>query len=193
MAAGGARGRRGDFYARTAARIVAKNALVVLEDLRIKNMSASACGTVAEPARNVRQKAGLNRAILDKGGHRLELALTNAARYTGTRVVKVNPAYPSQRCSTCGFVTETNRESQAVFWCKAHRGHRDHADVNAAKKRSTATSAGRSSPRSWPRKSSSVPGSPPPSAGGRRAERAHGLGHREARVRRMPPGAGCGL
>ncbi|MFE7213498.1 zinc ribbon domain-containing protein [Streptomyces sp. NPDC001698] len=57
------------------------------------------------------------------------------ARYTGTRVVKVNPAYTSQRCSACGFVTEGNRESQAVFRCKAAGcGYRDHADVNAAKK-----------------------------------------------------------
>ncbi|MFI9601390.1 RNA-guided endonuclease InsQ/TnpB family protein [Streptomyces sp. NPDC052043] len=126
--------RRGDFCAQTAARIVAKNALVVLEDLRIKNMSAGAFGTVAEPGHNVRQKAGLNRAILDKGWHRLELALADAARYTGTRVVKVNPAYTSQRCSVCGFVTEGNRESQAVFRCKAAGcGYRDHADVNAAK------------------------------------------------------------
>ncbi|MFJ5901783.1 RNA-guided endonuclease InsQ/TnpB family protein [Streptomyces sp. NPDC093064] len=123
-----------DERAQTAARIVAKNALVVLEDLRIKNMSAGASGTVAAPGHNVRQKAGLNRAILDKGWHRLELALTNAARYTGTRVVKVNPAYTSQRCSACGFVTEGNRESQAVFRCKAAGcGYRDHADVNAAK------------------------------------------------------------
>ncbi|MEW2495131.1 transposase [Streptomyces nodosus] len=75
----------------------------------------------------------LNRAILDKGWNRLELALVGAARYTGTRVVKVNPAYTSQRCSACGFVTEGNRESQAVFVCKAAGcGHRAHADVNAA-------------------------------------------------------------
>ncbi|MFD5648932.1 RNA-guided endonuclease InsQ/TnpB family protein [Streptomyces sp. NPDC127039] len=126
--------RRGDFCAQTASRIVAKNALVVLEDLRIKNMSASASGTVAEPGRRVRQKAGLNHAILDKGWHRLELALTNAARYTGSRVVRVNPAYTSQRCSACGFVTEHNRESQSVFRCKATGcGHAEHADVNAAK------------------------------------------------------------
>ncbi|MFD4971274.1 RNA-guided endonuclease InsQ/TnpB family protein [Streptomyces sp. NPDC058424] len=126
--------RRGDFCAQTAARIVAKNALVVLEDLSFKNMSASASGTVAEPGHNVRQKAGLNRAILDKGWHRLELALTHAARYTGTRVVKVDPAYTSQRCFACGLVTEGNRESQAVFRCKAAGcGYRDHADVNAAK------------------------------------------------------------
>ncbi|MFD8205389.1 RNA-guided endonuclease InsQ/TnpB family protein [Streptomyces sp. NPDC059695] len=126
--------RRGDFCAQTAGRIVRKNALVVLEDLRIKNMSASASGTLAEPGRQVRQKAGLNRAILDKGWHRLERALTSAARYTGTSVVKVDPAYTSQRCSACGFVTEGNRESQAVFACKAPGcGHREHADVNAGK------------------------------------------------------------
>ncbi|MEU1408552.1 transposase [Streptomyces sp. NPDC005728] len=41
--------RRTDFCAQSAARIVAKNALVVLEDLRIKNMSASAAGMLAGP------------------------------------------------------------------------------------------------------------------------------------------------
>ncbi|WP_432172643.1 RNA-guided endonuclease InsQ/TnpB family protein [Streptomyces sp. Tue6028] len=126
--------RRGDFCAQTALRIVAKNALVVLEDLRVKNMSASASGTITKPGRQVAQKRVLNRAILDKGWHRLELAVTNAARYTGSRVVKVNPAYTSQRCSACGFVAERNRESQAVFRCKAAGcGHAEHADVNAAK------------------------------------------------------------
>ena len=40
---------------------------VVVEALKVRNMSASAKGTVAEPGKNVRQKAGLNRAILDQG------------------------------------------------------------------------------------------------------------------------------
>jgi len=35
----------------------------VLIDLSIKNMSASAKGTEAEPGKNVRLKAGLNRSI----------------------------------------------------------------------------------------------------------------------------------
>ncbi|MFG2890155.1 RNA-guided endonuclease InsQ/TnpB family protein [Streptomyces sp. NPDC048248] len=125
--------RRGDFCAQTAAHLTAKNALVVLEDLKTRNMSKSAAGTAAEPGTGVVQKRGLNRSILDKGWHRLELALTSAARYTGTVLVKVNPAYTSQRCSACGLVTEGNRESQSVFVCKAAGcGHRAHADVNAA-------------------------------------------------------------
>jgi putative transposase len=125
--------RRADFCAQTAQQISAKNAVVVLEDLKTRNMSKSASGTIETPGIRVAQKRGLNRAILDKGWNRLELALTNAARYTGTAVVKVNPAYTSQRCSACGFVSEDNRESQAAFRCKAPGcGHTAHADINAA-------------------------------------------------------------
>ncbi|WP_328786059.1 transposase (plasmid) [Streptomyces canus] len=126
--------RRADFCALTASRITARNAVVVLEDLRTRNMTASAAGTSDQPGTNVRRKSGLNRAILDKGWHRLELALANAARYTGTALVKVSPAYTSQRCHACGSVTEGNRESQAIFVCKNPGcGNTDHADVNAAK------------------------------------------------------------
>ncbi|MEV6735115.1 MULTISPECIES: transposase [unclassified Streptomyces] len=75
-----------------------------------------------------------SRSILDKGWHGLELALTSAARYAGIRIAKVNPACTSQRCSACGFVTDNNRESQAVFRCKSDGcGHSEHADVNAAR------------------------------------------------------------
>lgn len=132
--AGRVANRRADFCAQVAQRITAKNALVVLEDLKTRNMTASASGTINAPGVNVAQKRALNRVILDKGWHRLELALTGASRYTGTQIVTVNPAYTSQRCSACGFVTEGNRESQAVFRCKAAGcGHAENADVNAAK------------------------------------------------------------
>jgi putative transposase len=95
-------------------------------------MTASATGTVEQPGRNVHAKAGLNRAILDKGWHMLELALRNAARTTGTRLVLVNPAYTSQTCHACKHVDPKSRERQAVFRCTAC-GYQDHADVNAAK------------------------------------------------------------
>ncbi|MGW2721169.1 transposase [Streptomyces sp. NPDC001492] len=75
--------RRADFCAHLANRFTSRNALVVLEDLKTRAMSKSASGTIAEPGRRVAQKRGLNRAILDKGWHKLELALTSAARYTG--------------------------------------------------------------------------------------------------------------
>ncbi|MEV2251305.1 transposase [Streptomyces sp. NPDC050147] len=65
------RNRRRDFHAKTAHRIVDGNALVVLEALNTVNMTASAAGVAAAPGTNVKQKAGLNRAILDKGWHGL--------------------------------------------------------------------------------------------------------------------------
>jgi putative transposase len=95
-------------------------------------MTASAKGTADQPGRNVRQKAGLNRAILSKGWGGFLLRLEHAARYHGATVVKVNPAYTSQTCHACKHIARESRESQAVFRCIAC-GHQDHADVNAAK------------------------------------------------------------
>ena len=126
------RARRADFAAQRAVRLVRNHGTIAVEDLRVKNLTASAKGTVEAPGRNVRQKAGLNRAILSKGWGGFLLALEHTARYYGATVVKVNPAYTSQTCHACKHTARDNRESQAVFRCVAC-GHRDHADVNAAK------------------------------------------------------------
>jgi putative transposase len=126
------RWRRMDFCAQTAHQLAAANAMVVIEDLKTKQMTKSAKGTLDQPGRSVAAKSGLNRAILAKGWHQFALALASAARYTGTTVVKVPAAYTSQRCSACGHVDPKSRESQAVFRC-THCAHTEHADVNAAK------------------------------------------------------------
>ncbi|MEU0153474.1 RNA-guided endonuclease InsQ/TnpB family protein [Micromonospora fulviviridis] len=126
------RARRADFAAQTAVRLVREHGMVAVEDLRIKNMTASAKGSVEQPGRNVRQKAGLNRAILAKRWGGFLLKLEHAARYHGAKIEKVNPAYTSQTCNACKHVASESRKSQAVFRCVAC-GHQDHADVNAAK------------------------------------------------------------
>jgi hypothetical protein len=59
--------RRSDFCAVTAAYLTAKNALVVLEDLKTRTMTASAPGTLAAPGTCVVQKRGPSRAILEEG------------------------------------------------------------------------------------------------------------------------------
>ncbi|MFI7632614.1 RNA-guided endonuclease InsQ/TnpB family protein [Nonomuraea sp. NPDC049400] len=124
--------RRADFNAQTAHRLTRDHATVVLEDLQVTNMTASARGTLERPGRNVAQKSGLNRAILNKGWYGLERALISKARYTGSVIVKVNPTHTSQTCSACTAVDPKSRESQAVFRCTTC-GHVEHADVNAAK------------------------------------------------------------
>jgi putative transposase len=42
--------------------------MVVMENFEVRNMSRSAAGTVEQPGRNVKQKTGLNKSILDQGG-----------------------------------------------------------------------------------------------------------------------------
>jgi putative transposase len=41
--------------------------MIVLEDLKVSNMSRSAKGTQEAPGENVKAKAGLNKSILDQG------------------------------------------------------------------------------------------------------------------------------
>ncbi|MBG0820458.1 transposase [Planomonospora sp. ID91781] len=131
---GRVRRRRADFNAQAAHRLTRDYAHIVLEDLNVRGMTASASGTAAAPGARVAQKSGLNRAILDKGWYGLEVALRAKARYTGSVIDKVPAAYTSQTCSApaCGRVDAKSRESQAVFRCTAC-GQVEHADVNAAK------------------------------------------------------------
>ena len=57
--------RRKNHVHQVTAKLVRQHALIVTEELSIGNMTASAKGTVDNPGNNVKQKAGLNRAILD--------------------------------------------------------------------------------------------------------------------------------
>lgn len=128
-----ARYRRSDFNAQCAHLLARDYALVGLEKLNTKAMTASAAGTIEQPGVRVAQKRGLNQSILNKGWYGLETALRSAARYTGTQVIVVPAAYTSQTCSApdCGRVDAASRESQAQFVCTAC-GFAEHADVNAA-------------------------------------------------------------
>ena len=58
---------------------------VYMEDLKTKNMTKSAKGTLQEPGTNVAQKSGLNRSILQTGWYKLEQALAYKRRFTRWR------------------------------------------------------------------------------------------------------------
>jgi len=122
-------GRRKDWAEKISTGLARRFDVIRVEDLRIRNMARSAKGTVVEPGRNVRQKAGLNRRILAHGWGVLVQRLEEKAP---GRVEKVNPVFTSQRCSACAHVARENRESQAVFRCAAC-GYAGNADVNAAR------------------------------------------------------------
>ena len=120
---------RKDWAEKTSTDLARRFDMIRVEDIRIKNMTRSARGTIAEPGRSVRQKAGLNREIMRSGWGLLVRRLQDKAP---GRVEKIDPAFTSQRCSACGHIAAESRKSQALFVCVAC-GCTLNADVNAAK------------------------------------------------------------
>ena len=106
--------------------------MIFVEDLKLEKMTKSAKGTLQQPGKRVKQKANLNRVILDKGLGVFSNLLEYKQLWSGGTLQKVPPQYTSQRCHKCSHTTENNRKSQAVFVCEKC-SHRDHADWNAAK------------------------------------------------------------
>ena len=120
---------RKDWAEKASTHLARRFDVIRVEDLRVKDRTRSARGTVDEPGRNVRQKAGLNRSILASAWGLLARRLEDKAP---GRVEKIRPAFTSQRCSACGYVDPKSRESQADFRCTAC-GYACNADVNAAR------------------------------------------------------------
>ncbi len=110
--------------------LVRRFGLIALEDLNIKNMSASAKGTAECPGRNVAQKSGLNRNILEQSWGMIRQQLTYKAAWAGRELVVVDPAYTSQTCSGCGNVDRDARAGKR-YSC-ALCGLEMDADVNAS-------------------------------------------------------------
>jgi putative transposase len=98
--------RRKDRNHQITARLAREHGVIVTEDLPVKNMTASAKGTAEEPGTRVRQKAGLNRAILDTAPGGWLSLLTGKAEEAGGRVilVDVRKERPSQTDPVSGAV-----------------------------------------------------------------------------------------
>ena len=122
---------RKDFLEKLSLKLCKNHAVIVREDLKIKNMTASAKGTAEEPGSRVKQKSGLNRAILDQGWGLFFAKLEWKTQLYGGTVIKVAPAYTSQTCPVCGHCEAKNRPTQAKFQCLCC-GHTDNADHVAA-------------------------------------------------------------
>ena len=122
---------RNDFLHRTTTIISKNHALVVIEDLKVRNMSRSASGTFELPGKNVRARSGLNKSILDQGWFGFRRQLEYKLKWMGGKLVVIPPQYTSQACSHCGCADRANRPAQAKFECVAC-GFECNADHNAA-------------------------------------------------------------
>ncbi|MES2212805.1 MAG: transposase [Pseudomonadota bacterium] len=108
---------RQDYIHKASTEISKNHALLVIEDLRIKNMTTSAKGTLSHPGKNVGQKSGLNRSILDQGWGMFFSQLEYKQQWAGGWVLRVNPARTSQGCPACKHISALNRQTQEVFLC----------------------------------------------------------------------------
>ncbi|WP_038251945.1 RNA-guided endonuclease InsQ/TnpB family protein [Xenorhabdus nematophila] len=123
---------RQDYLHKVTTEISKNHAMIVIEDLKVSNMSKSAKGTAERHGRNVRAKAGLNQAILDQGWYEMRRQLEYKQLWRGGQVLAVPPAYTSQRCACCGHTAKENRQSQSQFDC-IECGYTTNADINGAR------------------------------------------------------------
>ena len=75
--------------------ICQNHAVVVIEDLNVKGMSASASGTAETPGRNLRQKSGLNRSILDQEWGAFIRMLDDKSAWNGGMTLRWVPKTPA--------------------------------------------------------------------------------------------------
>lgn len=122
---------RNDFLHKTSNIISKNHAMIVIEDLKVTNMSKSAAGTIDAPGRSVKAKSGLNRSILDQGWGEFRRQLEYKQSWLGGEVLAVNPRNTSRTCPACGHVSAENRKTQSSFEC-VECGYAENADLNAA-------------------------------------------------------------
>jgi putative transposase len=130
--------QRHNFHHHAARALVARYGLLVVEDLKIRNM-------VGRPAprpdpdhqggflpNRAAAKAGLNRSIHDAGWAQFVSILRAKAEEAGRVVIEVDARHTSDHCEACGHTAKENRASQAVFSCR-RCGHTLNADEHAAR------------------------------------------------------------
>ena len=118
---------RRDFLHKASRTLSKNHAMVCIEDLKVANMTRSAAGTVDAPGRNVRQKSGLNKSILDQGWAEFRRQLDYKLAWNGGWLITVPPHHTSQACPDCGHTAAENRQTQARFAC-VKCGFEAHAD-----------------------------------------------------------------
>ncbi|MGD0665236.1 MAG: transposase, partial [Rhabdochlamydiaceae bacterium] len=122
---------RQDFLHKTTTTISKNHALVCVEDLQVSNMSRSASGTIDKPGKNVRQKSGLNKTILDQGWGMFRTQLEYKLGWNGGMLLIVPSPNTSRTCPDCDYVSEHNRKTQSQFEC-GNCKYKNNADTVGA-------------------------------------------------------------
>jgi putative transposase len=122
---------RKDYLHKASNQISNNHAMIVIEDLRVSNMSKSSKGNAEQHGKNVKAKSGLNKSILDQGWYEFRRQLEYKQLWNGGLVVAVPAQHTSQTCPCCGHVSKANRQTQARFKC-VECDYTNNADVVGA-------------------------------------------------------------
>lgn len=122
---------RRDYLHKATTRISKNHAIVCVEDLKVRNLSKSAAGSVDQPGKQVQAKSGLNKAILDQGWFEFRRQLAYKISWRGGHLIAAPPRNTSRTCPACGHVSADNRQTQARFAC-VECGYENHADMVGA-------------------------------------------------------------
>jgi putative transposase len=121
--------QREDWLHKTTSNLVSGHSLIAGEQLNVKGMTAS-----AKKGKRKKQKAGLNRSILEVGFGIIGDLLTYKAAEAGgfylespTRTLK-----PTQRCAKCWELTPKTLKDRTHVCSNPECGHVEDRDVNAA-------------------------------------------------------------
>jgi putative transposase len=121
---------RRDFLHKTSKLLVDSFSFIAMENLNIQGLS----------------KGFLAKHVLDCSWAEFLSMLTYKAVEAGCEVVLVNPAYTSQRCSSCGLV---QKKTLAERWHECPCGTSLHRDLNAAKNILTRATHGQWGSNAW--------------------------------------------
>ena len=124
--------KRRNFLHKLSLQYAENQGIVVVEDLKIKNMTKSAKGTKEKPGKSVKAKAGLNRSITQQSWGLFFEFLEYKLKERRGQLIKVDSRFTSQTCNSCGHVSKNNRKSQSKFVCESC-GYSENADVVGAK------------------------------------------------------------
>jgi putative transposase len=130
--------QRRNFHHQVARALVADYGLLVVEDLKIRNLVRRPAPSPDpdQPGRFLANRAaaktGLHRCIHDAGWGQFVSILRAKAEEAGRVVIDVDARHTSDRCEACGHTAAENRASQAVFSCRGC-GHTANADKHAAR------------------------------------------------------------
>ena len=125
--------KRNDFLHNESAKLINEFDRIYMEDLNVAGMTRSSKGTAEKPGKNVKQKSGLNRNILDVGLGNFKNMIEYKTNFNNKEVVKVNRFFASSKtCHKCGTKNDELKLSDRVWICSSCGEELDR-DENAAK------------------------------------------------------------